>query len=102
MGLEFSFKTFRCVNSVYQESRAKGDRSNNTGGDIPVDGEVARTDSLLVDAKVSTKDIGVLLSRQLGRKFTPQQTKNLLKRIGSNKSSQDRLKMLLDALAQVE
>ncbi|KAG2854380.1 hypothetical protein PC113_g13351 [Phytophthora cactorum] len=37
-----------------------------------------------------------------GRKFTPQQTKNLLKRIGNNKSSQDRLKMLLDALAQVE
>ncbi|KAG2924642.1 hypothetical protein PC117_g15356 [Phytophthora cactorum] len=36
------------------------------------------------------------------RKFTPQQTKNLLKRIGNNKSSQDRLKMLLDALAQVE
>ncbi|KAG2815150.1 hypothetical protein PC113_g23242 [Phytophthora cactorum] len=25
MGLELSFKTFRCVNSVYQESRAKGD-----------------------------------------------------------------------------
>ncbi|KAG4060083.1 hypothetical protein PC123_g4999 [Phytophthora cactorum] len=81
MGLEFSFKTFCCVNSVYQESRAKGDRSNNTGGDIPVDGEVARTASLLADAKASTKDIGVLLSRQLGRKFTPQQTKNLLKRI---------------------
>ncbi|KAG2991625.1 hypothetical protein PC118_g5020 [Phytophthora cactorum] len=80
MGLEFSFKTFCCVNSVYQESRAKGDRSNNTG-DIPVDGEVARTASLLADAKASTKDIGVLLSRQLGRKFTPQQTKNLLKRI---------------------
>ncbi|KAF1787609.1 hypothetical protein GQ600_14761 [Phytophthora cactorum] len=36
------------------------------------------------------------------RKFTPQQTKKLLKRIGNNKSSQDRLKMLLDALAQVE
>ncbi|KAG3085441.1 hypothetical protein PI125_g19221 [Phytophthora idaei] len=31
MGLEFSFKTFRCVNSLYQESRAKGDRSNNIG-----------------------------------------------------------------------
>ncbi|KAG2765942.1 hypothetical protein Pcac1_g22636 [Phytophthora cactorum] len=110
MGLEFSFKTFCCVNSVYQESRAKGDRSNNTGytgckakftarfvniasseeevpnwriilENIPVDGEVARTASLLADAKASTKDIGVLLSRQLGRKFTPQQTKNLLKRI---------------------
>ncbi|KAG3017901.1 hypothetical protein PC120_g10748, partial [Phytophthora cactorum] len=39
---------------------------------------------------------------QLGRKFTPQQTKNLLKRIGNNKSSQDRLKMFLYALAQVE
>ncbi|KAF1792526.1 hypothetical protein GQ600_6634 [Phytophthora cactorum] len=34
--------------------------------DIPVDGEVARTASLLADAKASTKDIGVLLSRQLG------------------------------------
>ncbi|KAG4055955.1 hypothetical protein PC123_g8975 [Phytophthora cactorum] len=90
MGLEFSFKTFRCVYSVYQEYRAKGDRSNNTGGDIPVDGEVARTDSLLADAKASTKDIGVFLSRQLGRQFTPQQTKNLLKRIGSNMSSHSR------------
>ncbi|KAG2780605.1 hypothetical protein Pcac1_g9477 [Phytophthora cactorum] len=138
MGLEFSFKTFRCVYSVYQEYRAKGDRSNNTGytgckarftarfvniasseeevpnwciiaeseyrthnhlncgsthtrvKDIPVDGEVARTDSLLADAKASTKDIGVFLSRQLGRQFTPQQTKNLLKRIGSNMSSHSR------------
>ncbi|KAG3218740.1 hypothetical protein PC129_g10450 [Phytophthora cactorum] len=60
------------------------------------------TASLLADAKASTKDIGVFLSRQLGRKFTPQQTKNLLKRIGNNKLSQDRLKMFLYALAQVE
>ncbi|KAG6958539.1 hypothetical protein JG687_00009327 [Phytophthora cactorum] len=107
MGLEFSFKTFCCVNSVYQESRAKGytgckakftarfvniasseeEVPNwriileseyrtynhlNCGAphtrvkDIPVDGEVARTASLLADAKASTKDIGVFLSRQLG------------------------------------
>ncbi|KAG2809407.1 hypothetical protein PC111_g16061 [Phytophthora cactorum] len=43
-----------------------------------------------------------LFGSTMSRKFTPQQTKNLLKRIGNNKSSQDRLKMLLDALAQVE
>ncbi|KAF1781952.1 hypothetical protein GQ600_19551 [Phytophthora cactorum] len=108
MGLEFSFKTFRCVYSVYQEYRAKGIEATtqarftarfvniasseeevpnwciiveseyrthnhlNCGSthtrvkDIPVDGEVARTDSLLADAKASTKDIGVFLSRQLG------------------------------------
>ncbi|KAG6962460.1 hypothetical protein JG688_00008567 [Phytophthora aleatoria] len=121
MGLEFSFKTFRCVNSVYQESRAKGDRSNNTG----YTGCKARFTARFVNiasseeevpnwriairyahfyASLKTGNTNVLfdLYTRVGRKFIPQQTKNLLKRIGSNKSSQDRLKMLLDALAQVE
>ncbi|KAG3028538.1 hypothetical protein PC120_g4831 [Phytophthora cactorum] len=77
MGLEFSFKTFCCVNSVYQESRAKGDRSNNTG----YTGCKAKFTARFVNIASSEEEIFPWMEKQLGRKFTPQQTKNLLKRI---------------------
>ncbi|KAG3021222.1 hypothetical protein PC120_g8817 [Phytophthora cactorum] len=86
MGLEFSFKTFRCVYSVYQEYRAKGDRSNNTG----YTGCKARFTARFVNIASSEEEIFPWMEKQLGRQFTPQQTKNLLKRIGSNMSSHSR------------
>lgn len=112
--LEFTFRTYRCTSSIYQESRAKGDRSRGSGytgckarftaryvniapedcdsaiwrviveseyrthnhptigaihtrvKDIPIDSEVARTVSLLADAKASNKGIGSFLGRHLG------------------------------------
>ncbi|KAG3201941.1 hypothetical protein PC128_g3529 [Phytophthora cactorum] len=101
MGLEFSFKTFCCVNSVYQESRAKGDRSNNTG----YTGCKAKFTARFVNIASSEEEIfphwGVV-EQAIRSEIHPTADEKLTQAHRNNKSSQDRLKMLLDALAQVE
>ncbi|KAF1786902.1 hypothetical protein GQ600_23834 [Phytophthora cactorum] len=100
-----AYKSWKAI----EEAVADYEKATNTHYRVCSSGSVREYNEYqairsLTSTRLKTGNTNVLfdLYTCVGRKFTPQQTKNLLKRIGNNKSSQDRLKMLLDALAQVE